>query len=194
MKTIGCYSQKEGTAQLATAAGFTIVEVMFSCAIGAIIAMVTMTGMIEGSQLFRSNSTEIVARDKGSIAIRKISTAVQEATTVTIYPTYLSTTGTSSTYGSCAVLTSTSGSVAYYRYAATSDSNSGGLYYCTSSTPNPANDQLLVSNVQDFEFRSDPSGSIRSAFKVAIYGFPTMALGSQESNIVRYSTSNVPRN
>jgi type II secretory pathway pseudopilin PulG len=193
MKTAGRILKMNAIAR-PSAGGFTLVEVMFTCGIGAIIAMVTMIGLIEGSQLFRSNSAEIVARDKGSIAIRKISAAVQQASQVSIYPSYLSTTGSSTTYGSCALLTSTTGTVAYYRYAATSDSNSGGLYYCTSSTPNPANDQLLVSNVQDFEFRSDVSGSVRSAFKVAIYGFPNLALGFNESNIVRYSTSNVPRN
>jgi hypothetical protein len=167
---------------------------MFSCAIGAIIALVTMTGLIEGSQLFRSNSAEIVARDKGSIAIRQISTAVQAASQVNIYSNYSSVSGTTSSYGTCAVLAGTTGTTAYYRYAATSDSNSGGLYYCTTGSPNPANDKLLVSNVQDLEFRNDVSGSVRTAFKIAIYGFPTMALGSQEPNIVRYSTSNVPRN
>lgn len=180
----------------ASKGGFTLVEVMFTCAIGAIIGLVTLGGMIEGSQLFRSNSTEMIARDKGSRAIRLMSTDMQGASAIQIYPNYLSTTGSTVSYGSCAVLPTLSGTVAYYLYPAPSVTSPGGLYYCASaaSGPNPATDTLLVSNVQDFEFRSDVSGSVRVGFKIGIYGFPTLNLGSQEPDIVRFSTSNLPRN
>jgi len=181
----------------ASGGGYTLVEMMFACAIGSIIALVTLTGMIEGSQLFRSNSSELVARDQGSRAIRQITTDLQGASQVLIYPTYLSTSGTAVSYGSCAVLHTTSGTVAYYLYASSaSNPNSGGLYYCPAagSPPNPATDTLLVPYVQDFEFRSDVSGSIRTGFKIGIYGFPTLAQGSQEPDLVRYSTSALPRN
>jgi type II secretory pathway pseudopilin PulG len=181
---------------LALAGGFTLVEMMFTCAIGAIIGLVTMGGMIEGSQLFRANSTEMIARDQGSRAIRQISVDMQGASSIEIYPTYLSTTGSTASYGSCAVLPTLSGTVAYYLYPAASVSSPGGLYYSSNAVSgvHPATDTLLVSNVQDFEFRSDVSGSTRVGFKIGIYGFPNMSLGSQESDIVRFSTSNLPRN
>ena len=188
-----------------SAGGFTLVEVIFACAISAIIALGIMIGMVEGSQLFRSNSAEMVARDKGSMAIREISTDMQGASQVQIFPNYLSTTGSTTGYGSCAVVYATRGVVAYYLYPVPSSStlpsgtllpNPCGLYYCAAagSAPNPATDTLLVSNVQDFEFRSDVSGSTRAGFKIGVYGFPNLLLGSQEPDIVRFSTSNLPRN
>jgi len=179
------------------AKGFTLVEVMFGCAIGSLIALAALGSIVEGMQLFRSNSSEMIARDKGARAIRKISTDMQNASQIQVFPNYLSTTGSNTTYGSCAVLQGTNGSVAYYLYASnSSDPNSGGIYYCANAAvaPNPATDSLLVSDVQDFEFRSDISGSTRVGFKIGIYGFPTLSLGSDEADLVRYSTSNVPRN
>jgi prepilin-type N-terminal cleavage/methylation domain-containing protein len=185
--------------------GYTLVEVMFSTAIGAIIAAGIMIGMVEGSQLFRSNSAEMVARDKGSRAIREISTDMQGASQVQIFPNYLSTSGSTAAYGSCAVVYATRGVVAYYLYPAPSSTtlssgailpNPCALYYCAAAgaAPNPATDTLLVSNVQDFEFRTDVSGSIRVGFKIGVYGFPNLYLGSQEADVVRFSTSNLPRN
>jgi prepilin-type N-terminal cleavage/methylation domain-containing protein len=190
---------------LCRAGGFTLVEVMFTCAIGSVIALAAMLGMVEGSQLFRSNSTEMVARDKGAAAIREISVDMQGASTVQIFPNYLSTTGSTATYGSCAVLNTMRGIVAYYIYPLPSSTTLStgatlpspcGLYFCGTANigPNPATDKLLVSNVQDFEFRSDVNGSIRAAFKIGVYGFPNLYLGAQEPDIVRYSTSNLPRN
>lgn len=178
--------------------GFTLVEVMFATAISAIIGLVAMVSFIEGSQLFRSNSTEMVARDKGSRAIRRIATDLQNAGQVSIYANSASLTGTALTYGSCAVLTMTSGSVAYYLYPLPSATNlnGGNIYECSNytGTVNPASDDLLVSSVQDFEFRSDVSGSIRTAFKIGIFGYPTMSQGAGEPQIVRFTTSVVPRN
>lgn len=169
---------------------------MFACAIGSVIALVTLGGMVEGSQLFRSYSTEMIARDRGSRAIRRMSADMQGATAIQIYPNYLSTTGSSAAYGSCAVIHALAGPVAYYLYPSPSVASPGGLYYCANaaSGPNPATDTLLVSSVQDFEFRSDPMGSVRVGFKIGIYGFPRLSIGSQEPDIVRFSTSNVPRN
>jgi len=179
--------------------GFTLVEVMFGCAIGSIIALVALGGLVEGMQLFRSNSSEMVARDKGSEAIRRISTDMQAAQQIQIYSNYSSISSGAGTYGSCGVVENTSGGYsAYYLYTPTSDPNSGGLYYCANSSaagePNPAKDILLVSNVQDFEFRSDVSGTVRAGFKIGVYGWPTLSLGSYEYDLVRFSTSNLPRN
>lgn len=181
-----------------SAAGFTLVEVMFATAISSIVALVAMISIVEGTQLFQCNSTELVARDQGSRAIREISTDIDSATQVQIFPNYLSVSGSTSSYGSCAVIANTSGgSVAYYLYASsTTNPNSGGVYYCANAAagPNPATDTLLVSSVQDFEFRSDVSGSIRTGFKIGICGFPTLLIGSKESDLIRFTTSDVPRN
>jgi hypothetical protein len=173
---------------------------MFGCAIGSIIAMAAMIGIVEGSQLFRSTSTEMIARDKGAKAIRQISIQMQDAYQILIYPNYLSTTGTASTYGTCGVIqTGSSSYCAFYLYPTPpvpttgTYPNPGGIYYRANAAtaPNPATDTLLV---QDFEFRQDPGGTVRAGFKIAIYGFPTLALGAIEPNVVRFSTSNLPRN
>lgn len=178
--------------------GFTLVELMFATAISSIIALVAMISVVEGTQLFQCNSTEMVARDQGSRAVRQISTDMESATQVQIFPNYLSVTGSTSSYGSCAVIANTSGgSVAYYLYSSSpANINSGGIYYCANAAagPNPATDTLLVSSVQDFEFRSDVSGSIRTGFKIGINGFPTLLVGSKESDLIRFTTSDVPRN
>jgi prepilin-type N-terminal cleavage/methylation domain-containing protein len=176
--------------------GFTLLELMFSMGIGSIIALVTLGALVEGMHLFSSNSTEMVARDQGSRAIRQIATDIQSATLVNIYPDYTSTTGSSASYGTCAVVAMTTGTVAYYRYASTTGTNAGGIYYCSNAAvpPNPATDKLLVSSVQDFEFRADVYASIRVGFKIGIYGYPSLLVGSKEADLVRFTTSATPRN
>lgn len=177
--------------------GFTLIELMFALAIGSVIALVSLGGLVEGMHLFSSTSTEMIARDAGSRAIRQITTDMLNASQVSIYPNYLSLSGSSAAYGSCAVIQTPSSNVAYYLYAASStDPNSGGIYYCPNATlgPNPATDTLLVSSVQDFEFRTDTYPSIRVGFKIGIYGYPTFLVGSKEPDLVRFTTSNVPRN
>jgi len=140
----------------------------------------------------------MVARDHGARAIRRIGTDVQDSSTVSIYPSYSSITGSGASYGSCAILqTGSSTSVAYYRYASNpADVNSGGLYYCSNASlsPSPARDTLLVSGVQDLEFRGDVGNTIRAGFKIGIYGYPTFLTGSKEADLVRFTTSNLPRN
>jgi len=180
------------------ASGFTLIEVIFATAISTMIALVCMLSLVEGMHLFRSNSTEMVARDTGSRAIRRISGDIQNCSQIAIYPNYLSVSGSVSGYGSCAVLTTGSTATGlYYLYPLNnSNINAGGIYYSAnpSAGPNPATDTLLVSYVQDFEFRTDVTGYIRTGFKIGIYGYPTLLTGSKEADLVRFTTSDVPRN
>lgn len=179
-----------------TPGGYTLIEMMFATAISTVVSLVAMGALVEGMHLFQSNSTEMVARDKGSRAIRQISNDVRNAASVAIYSSTLCASAT--TYGPCAVITNTAGGmVAYYFYTpSVSNTNAGGIYYCANASlpMSHATDQVLAYSVQDFEFRSDISGTIRTGFKMGIYGYPTLLTGSKEPDLVRFTTSNLPRN
>ena len=177
--------------------GFTLVELMIAGAIGSIIGLIAMGGMVEGTHLFKSNSTEMIARDQGSRAIRRISADIQQALTTQIFPNYLAMVGAGGQYGSCVVLQKLSGvSAAYYRYAPTADPNSGGIYYAANAAvaPNPLTDKLLVSAVRELEYRRDVNGSIRVGFDIGTFGYPTLVVGGKEADLVRFTTSSLPRN
>jgi prepilin-type N-terminal cleavage/methylation domain-containing protein len=177
--------------------GFTLMEVLVAGAIGSIIGLISIGGMVEGLHLFKSNATEMIARDQGSRAVRKMSADIQQSLLAQIYPNYQGTTGAEGQYGSCVVLQTSSGvPIAYYRYAATSDPNSGGIYYSANAAvaPNPLTDKLLVTTVQDLEFRRDVNGSIRVGFDIGTFGFPTLVVGGKEADLVRFTTSSLPRN
>jgi prepilin-type N-terminal cleavage/methylation domain-containing protein len=177
--------------------GFTLAEVTIALAVGSIVALCSISTMVEGMHLFKCTSTEMIARDAGSRAIRKMSTDIQQALTAQVFSTYQDMTGAAGQYGSCILLqTPSGGSVAYYLYTSSAYPNSGAIYYHSNAAtaPNPATDKLLVSSVQGLEFRSDPHGSIRAGFKIGIFGYPSLVVGGQEADIVRFSTSNLPRN
>lgn len=177
--------------------GFTLMEASVAGAIGSVIGLISIGAMVEGTHLFKTNSTEMIARDQGSRAVRRISSEIQQAMTSQIFSSYLGTSGASAEFGSCLVLQNRFGTlVAYYRYAPTGDPNSGGIYYATNAAvaPNPATDKLLVGSVRDLEFRRDVNGSIRVGFSVGTFAAATLLTGGKEADIVRFSTSAVPRN
>lgn len=98
--------------------------------------------------------------------------------------------------GSCLLVQrSSSNSVAYYRYATTSDPNSGGIYLAANAAfANPLTDKLLVGAVQDLEFRRDVNGTIRVGFDVGTFSSSNLITGGKETDLVRFSTSSLPRN
>lgn len=178
-------------------AAFTLVELAITLGIASVIALCSMQSLIQGMGMFKSTSTEMIARDAGSRAIRKMATAIQGALSTKIVANYLSTASADSQYGSCIVLQMASGtSVAFYRYAPAANPNSGGIYFDanTATAPNPAADKLLVSSTQDLEFRRDANGTVRAGFKIGTFGYPSKAIGTKEADRVRYTTSVLPRN
>jgi type II secretory pathway pseudopilin PulG len=204
------WTGKRRCANRASAGGFTLIELMFATAISTFIAFAAMSSLIEGSHQFQSASSEIMAREKGSYALQRISNDIQNAMAVTIYPSYTS--ATSGTTGSCVVITATTGNNgAYYLYAPSNDINTGSLYYCknTALGINPAADAVLSSYVQDVEFQNDANGCVRTGMKIAIYDYydyftggfippGTSGTGSYtsnyEANLVRLVRSDLPRN
>lgn len=177
--------------------GFTLMEASVAGAIGSVIGLISIGAMVEGTHLFKTNSTEMIARDQGSRAVRRISSEIQQAVTSQIFSTYLGTSGASAEFGSCLVLQNRSGTlVAYYRYAPTADPNSGGIYYAANAAvaPKPATDKLLVGSVRDLEFRRDVNGSIRIGFNVGTFASAGLVTGGKEADVVRFSTSALPRN
>ena len=176
--------------------GFTLTELMIAGGAGSIIGLISLGALVEGTHLFKSNSTEMIARDQGSRAIRRMGADIQGALTTLIYSDYQGTSGAAAEFGSCIVLQKAAGgSVAYYRYAPTTDPNSGGIYYSPNAgPPNPSTDRLLANSVRDLEFRRDINGSIRIGFDLGTYGYPTFVVGGKESDLVRFSTSSLQRN
>lgn len=180
----------------AAAAGFTLVELMLALAIGGVVAAVTLTIMGEGARLIRSTASIMLAHSTGSAAIRKVALDLQQANQVRIFPNSSGVVGTGGAFGSCAVVTLPNGTSATYYLALNAVDATNALFYHPSAAtlPDPTVDKVLVTSVQDLEFRRDALGSVRAGFKVAVYGYPTLALGSVESDVVRFSTSGLPRN
>lgn len=180
-----------------SAKAFTLAELTVAMGVGTVIALGSMASMVEGIGMFKCTSTEMIARDAGSKVVRRLSTAIQGALTSKIVSNYLSTASAGGQYGSCIVLQNASGvSSAYYRYAPNTDPNSGGVYFHANmaTTPNPAADKLLASSAQDLEFRRDATGTIRVGFKIGTFGYPSKVIGGKEADMVRYTTSILPRN
>ncbi len=179
------------------AGGFTLMELMISGAIGSVIGLVALGAMAEGTHLFKTNSTEMIGRDEGSRAIRRITADIQGGLATQIFPDYLGTAGAETQVGSCVVVQRPAGgSVAYYRYAPNTDLNSGGIYATlnASALPNPLTDKIIVRSARELEFRRDVNGAIRVGFDIGTAGYPTRVTGGKEADRVRFSTSSLPRN
>lgn len=180
-------------------AGFTLAELSVALGVGTIISLVLLYALVEGVWLFRSNESEMWARENGSSIIRLIRDDIQTAQSERIYSNYTQTGGVETNNGSCAVivLPDARGAVTYYRAPAISSAGATSqIYYHAdgNTAPNPAIDKLLASNVIDFEFRRNPNGTVRVAFVLGAIGYPRRLLGSVESDRVRFSTSAIPRN
>lgn len=176
-------------------AGFTLVEVMVATAVASVVAAITLGIMSEGAALIRSAASNMLAHNTGSAAIRRITLGLQQANLARIYPAYQS--ATAGQFGSCLVVTAPDGtSAAYYLAPNPQDATTMALFYDSNAAtaPNPATDKLLVTAVQDLEFRRDALGSVRAGFKIAVYGYPTKAAGSKEADVVRFTTSVLQRN
>lgn len=180
------------------AAGFTLAEISISLGVASIIGVILLYSLVQGVWLFRSNESEMWARDSGSSVIRTIRDDIQTSASQRIYPDYTQVAGVQTSNGSCAVivLPDARGSVTYYRAPAAAGGTTGKIYYHSNgaTAPNPATDKLLASNAMDFEFRRNPNGTVRVGFVLAALGYPRRLLGSVESDRVRFTTSAIPRN
>lgn len=181
-----------------TYAGFTLVEVMVASTVASLVAVVTIGIMGEGGRLIRSAASIMLAHSTGSAAIRRVSLDLEQAQAnqVRIYPDYLNTVGGGGSFGSCALVNLLDGTSATYYLAPNPGDGTNALFWHRSAVtaPAPATDKVLVTSVQDLEFRRDALGAIRVAFRVATYGYPSMTPGSVEADVVRFSTSTLPRN
>lgn len=178
-------------------AAFTMAELLVATGIGSVVALITMTAMIQGAYMMKCSRSEMMARDRGSAALKAMGTAMQNARQVRIYGTYLGTGGAEAQFGSCIVVERPDGtSASYYRFAPNGDASSGGIYFNkdASFAPNPALDKLLVSSTQGLEFRRDISGSVRVGLQIGTFGYPSRTTGVKESERVRFSSSFLPRN
>lgn len=177
-------------------AGFTLVEVMVATAVSSLVALITLGVIGEGARLIRSTASTMLAHNTGSAAIRKAGLDLQQGNQVRLFPNYLSAAGAAGQFGSCAVVNLPNGTTATYYLAPNPADATNALFYHpgVATVPNPAADKALVTSVQDLEFRRDALGSVRIGFKVAVYGYPTLALGGNENDLVRFSTSSLPRN
>ena len=177
-------------------AGFTLVEVLTATAVASLVATLTLAIMSEGTRLIRSVASTMLAHNSGSVAIRKASLDLQQANQIRIFSDYQSISGTGGKFGSCVLVNLANGTSATYYLAPNPRDATNALYYHPSAAtaPNTAFDKVLVTSVQDLEFRRDALGSVRAGFEIAVYGYPTLALGSSENDVVRFSTSSLPRN
>ncbi|MDQ3199908.1 MAG: hypothetical protein M3Q46_12125 [Verrucomicrobiota bacterium] len=181
--------------------GFTLVEMSVAGGVALIIGLILFFALSEGVWLFRANESEMWARDNGSSVIRAIQDDLQSAQTAAIYPDYTQVNGTEINYGSCAVVNLPEGptTITYYWWqplvAPKVGPVLGRIYSHTGTTAlNSATDILLASNVTSFEFRRNPNGTVRVGFAVGILGYPRRLLGSIEPDLLRFSTSAIPRN
>lgn len=177
---------------------FTLVELVVAMGVGSVVALVTMLGLTQGTHLFKSNETEMWARENGSQTIRAIHDDIVKATSVKIYTNYQYIGGAEAEYGSCivVVLPENGRSIAYYRSATPGDPTSGRVCQDldTSSATNPLTDKQLLRPVGDLEFRRNPNGTIRIGFDIWTLGYPRRTYGAIEADKVRYTTSALPRN
>ena len=182
------------------AEGFSLVELSVAGGVATVIGLILFFALSQGVWIFRSNESEMWARENGSSVIRAIQGNLQLAQDEKIYADYTNVSGTDLTYGSCAVLTLPEGptTVTYYWSSpgiSSTGQNLGSIYSHTGTTaPTPATDKVLASNVTNFEFRRNTNGTVRVGFVVGILGYPRRLLGSIESDRVRFSTSAIPRN
>lgn len=183
------------------AGGFTLLELSVAMGVSTIVGLIAFFALSQGVWLFRSNESEMWARENGSSVIRAIYDDLQSAQTEKIYPSYTQTNGAEIDHGSCAVLVVPGkvDPVTYYWWtplvAPALGPVLGSIYSHTGSTPPaPATDKLLASNVTNFEFRRNPNGTVRVGFVLGILGYPRRLLGSIEPDLLRFSTSALPRN
>lgn len=178
--------------------GFTLVELSVALGVGSIVGLILLAGLVQGVWLFRSNESEMWARDNGSSAIRAIRDDLRAAQSEQIYANYKQVSGAEVGNGSCAVIVRPdTGPATYYRWPFDKVGEPiGQIYYHANggTAPNPATDKLLASNVMDFEFRRNPNGTVRIGFVMGALGYPRRVLGQIESDRVRFSTSVLPRN
>ena len=181
--------------------GHTLVELSVAGGVAMIVGLILFFSLSQGVWLFRSNESEMWSRENGSSVIRAIQGSLQSAQTEKIYADYTKVSGTDITYGSCAVLTLPEGptTITYYWWLSPIQPSAGpklgNIYSHTGTTaPIPATDKLLASNVTNFEFRRNPNGTVRVGFVVGILGYPRRLLGSIETDLLRFSTSAIPRN
>lgn len=178
-----------------------MVEVSVAGGVAMIVGLILFFALSEGVWLFRANESEMWARDNGSAVIRDIQNDLQSAQTEQIYANYTQVNATEINYGSCAVVNLPAGptTITYYWWqplvAPSAGPVLGRIYSHTGSTaPNPATDRLLASNVTNFEFRRNLNGTVRVGFVLGILGYPRRLLGSIEPDLLRFSTSAIPRN
>ncbi len=178
--------------------GFTLAELSVALGVGSIVGLILLYGLVQGVWLFRSNETEMWARDNGSSVIRAVRDDLRLAQSEQIYANYKQVGGTEVGNGSCAVIfLPDAGPVTFYRWPFDKVGEPiGQIYYHANgaTAPNPATDKLLASNVMDFEFRRNPNGTVRVGFVLGALGYPRRVLGQVESDRVRFSTSVLPRN
>jgi len=188
--------------------GFTLIELTVAMGVGSIVGVILLYSLVQGVWLYRSNESEMWARNNGSSLIRVIRDDIQTAQDEHIYSDVSQVGGTQTNNGSCAVidLPAGGGSVTYYIWptakpaAGTGDGTRQIYYHSDGATaPNPATDKLMASEVLDFEFRRNANGTVRVGFILGVIGYhpgrPDLRLpGSVESNRVRFTTSAIPRN
>ena len=177
---------------------FTLVELLVAGAISTVVGLIVILALSNGVHIFRSNESEMWARENGSRTIRAMQDSVEKATGVHIYPNRAGIGGAETSYGSCVVLDlpDTGKSVAYYFEQTGPIPSVGYIYYDpnTATAPTPALDKVLMRTAMDLEVRRNPSGAVRIGFKLGTLGYPRRLYGSVEADRVRFTTSAVPRN
>ena len=173
---------------------------MVAVGIGTIVGLILFFALSQGVWIFRANESEMWARENGSAVIRAMEDDLQSAQTAKIFPNYTQVAGTDFNYGNCAVISLPAGPTTVTYYWATSALQASGpalgnIYSHNGGTaPNPASDKLLARNVTKLEFRRNPNGTVRVGFVLGIIGYPRRLLGSIEPDLLRFSTSVLPRN
>lgn len=181
--------------------GHTLVELAVAGGVATVVGLILFFALSQGVWLFRSNESEMWARDNGSSVIRAVQGSLQSAQTEKIYADYTKVGGTDITYGSCAVINLPEGptTVTYYWWSSTGVLSTGqtlGKIYSHAGTtaPTPATDKLLATNVTNLEFRRNPNGTVRVGFVLGILGYSRRVFGGIEPDRLRFSTSAIPRN
>ena len=174
--------------------------------VGSIVLVILMYALVQGVWIFHANESEMWTRDAGAAAVRAISAALQSAQSEKIYGNYTQVSGTDQSNGSCAVITTlptdaTAATVTYYWKASGSPVGAGSatlgqIYFHPNggTALDPTTDKVVASNVTQFEFRRNPNGTVRVGFILGIFGYPRHPFASVEADLVRFSTSVLPRN